>query len=103
MPLCYIGRNRLCIVRNWIWRRFLQSRSFECCKNTVGDIADLANVKHLSDQVVTRGGANLGFEEYLELLLSACSTYDKTHATPRSGQQNVYATSVEHDDNFVDA
>jgi hypothetical protein len=53
--------------------------------------------------VVARGGANLGFEEYLELLLSACSIYDKMHATPRSGQRNVYATSVEHDDNFFDA
>jgi hypothetical protein len=69
----------------------------------VGDIADLANVKQLSDQVVAGGGANLGFEEYLELLLSACSTFDKTHATTRSGQQNVYTTSVEHDENFFDA
>jgi hypothetical protein len=66
-------------------------------QNTVGDIADLANFKQLSDQVVARGGANLGFEEYLELLLSACSTNYKTHATPRPEQQNVYATSVEHD------
>jgi hypothetical protein len=72
-------------------------------QNTVGDIADLANVKQLSNQVVARGGANIGFEEYLELLLSACSTFDKTHAAPRSGRRNVYATSVEHDDNFYDA
>jgi hypothetical protein len=72
-------------------------------QNTVGDIADLANVKQLSDQVVASGGANLGFKEYLEFLLSACSSYDKTHATPRSGQRNVYTTNVEHDDNFFDA
>jgi hypothetical protein len=37
------------------------------------------------------------------LLLSACSFYDKTHATSRSGQQNVYAASVKHDDNFFNA
>ena len=72
-------------------------------QNTIGDVADLASVKQQSDQVVARGGAALGFEEYLELLLSACSTYDKMHATPRSGQRNVYAASIEQDDDFYDA
>ena len=69
-------------------------------QNTVGDVADLANVKQLSDQVVARGGAVLGYEAYMELLLSACSTYDRTHATPRSGQRNVYHTTIEQDDEF---
>ena len=74
-------------------------------QNTVGDVPDLANVKQLNDQVVARGGNNLGFEEYLELLLSACSTYDKTHATIRPpGQRKVYSTNVELDnEEFYDA
>jgi hypothetical protein len=37
------------------------------------------------------------------MLLSAFSTYDKAHVTPRSGQQNVYTISVAHDDKFFDA
>jgi hypothetical protein len=43
-------------------------------QNTVSDVTDLSHVKQLSDQVVARGEPALGFDEYLELLLSACST-----------------------------
>jgi hypothetical protein len=46
-------------------------------RNGFSYVTDLSHVKQLSDQVVARGEAALGFEEYLELLLSACSTYDK--------------------------
>ena len=68
-------------------------------QNTVGDVSDLANVKQLSDQVVARGGRALDFEGYIELLLSACSTYDKNHATgSKSGQRNVYSTHIEAPD-----
>jgi hypothetical protein len=67
-------------------------------QNTVCDVADLANVKQLSDQIVARGEPPLNFEGYLELLLSACSTYDKSHTNPRqSGQRNVYAATMEND------
>jgi hypothetical protein len=72
-------------------------------QNTVGDVADLSNVKQLSDQFVARGGTHLGFDEYLKLLLSACYTYDKTHATPRSGQWNAYAATFTQDDDFYHA
>ena len=66
-------------------------------QNTVGDVSDLANVKQLSDQVVARGGSLLEFEGYMELLLSACSTYDKLHNNARqSGQRNVYASNVDY-------
>jgi hypothetical protein len=71
--------------------------------NTVSGVADLSNVKQLSDQVVTRGLTHLGFKEYLELLLSACSTYDKTHATPRFGQRNVHAANLTQGDDFYNA
>ena len=72
-------------------------------QNTVGDVADLANVKQLSDQVVARGGSSLDFEGYIELLLSACSTYDKLHTNARqSGQRNVYSSNVEYDNQIYD-
>jgi hypothetical protein len=67
-------------------------------QNTVGDVTDLANVKQLGDQIIARGGPSLDFEGYIELLLSACSTYDKNHATPnKSGPRNVYTTDITHD------
>jgi hypothetical protein len=69
-------------------------------QNTVCEVADLSNVIQLSAQVVARGGTHLGFKEYLELLLSACPTYDKTHATPCSGLRNVYAANLIQDDDF---
>jgi hypothetical protein len=74
-------------------------------QNSVGDVPDLANVKQLSDQIVARGENQLGVEGYLELLLSACSTYDKKHASTRPpGQRNVYNVNTEMDDDgFYDA
>ena len=65
-------------------------------QNTVSDIPDLANVKQLSDQIVARGDSPLDYAGYLELLLSACSTYDKKYATARpSGQRSAYNSSLE--------
>jgi hypothetical protein len=72
-------------------------------QNTVSDVADLSNGKKLSDQVIPRGGTHLGYKEYLVLLFSACSTYDKTHAAPCSGQQSVYTANFTQVDNFYDA
>jgi hypothetical protein len=66
-------------------------------KNSVGDVADLANVKQLNGQVVAQGGPDLGFDGYLDLLLSTCSMCDKLHTTPHSGQRQVYATSMGYD------
>jgi hypothetical protein len=71
-------------------------------QNTVKNVTDLSHIKQLSNQVVTHGKPALGFEEYLELLLSACSTYDKNHVMACSGQCNVNCTTFEHD-NFYDA
>jgi hypothetical protein len=50
-------------------------------QNTVDDDAVLASVKQLSDLVVALGDAPFDFDAYIDLLLSACSTYDKSPAT----------------------
>jgi hypothetical protein len=51
----------------------------------------------LGDQVVAHGGPSLDFEGYLELLLLACSTYNKDHATPnKAGPHNMYTTDITH-------
>jgi hypothetical protein len=56
-------------------------------KNTV------AGVKRIEDQNIARGKAPLGWEEYLELLLSACSGYDNSHNIARPAKRNIYATN----------
>jgi hypothetical protein len=39
------------------------------------------------------------FKGYIELLLSACSPYDKSNTTTRqSGQRNVYAATMEYEE-----
>jgi hypothetical protein len=66
-------------------------------KNTVADVANLQSVKRIEDQNISCSTARLGWEEYLELLLSACSDYDKsnTHACPE--QHSIYATNFAYD------
>jgi hypothetical protein len=81
---------------------FPPKQKLRMLQNTVDDVAGLASVKQLSDQVVARGDAPLDFDAYIELLLSACSTYDKSHATTRSGQRNVYSTSIGNHNNIDD-
>jgi hypothetical protein len=77
---------------------FPPKQKLRMLQNTGGDVTDLANVKQLGDQIVARGGPSLDFEGYLELLLSACSTYDKNYATPnKAGPLNVYTTDITHD------
>jgi hypothetical protein len=66
-------------------------------KNTVSEVPELQNVKQIEDQIIARGGTGLGWDEYVELLLSACSQFDKKNTTTRSGQRKVYATGVLYD------
>jgi hypothetical protein len=46
-------------------------------QNAVGDVTELVHVKQIGDQAIARGNPLLTYENYMELLLSACSTYDK--------------------------
>jgi hypothetical protein len=62
-------------------------------KNTVADVTNLQSVKRIEDQYIAHGKASLGWEDYLELLLSACSEYDKSHNHARPEQRNTYATN----------
>jgi hypothetical protein len=66
-------------------------------KNPVADVTDLQCVKRIEDQNISRGKAPLGWEEYSELLWSACSDYDKSHTHARPAQRNIYATYVAYD------
>jgi hypothetical protein len=54
----------------------------------------LAYVKQIGDQDIARGNPPLDVDSYLELLLSACSTFDKNHATSMKHKRNVYTPVV---------
>jgi hypothetical protein len=45
-------------------------------QNAVDDVTELAYVKQIGDQDIARGNPPLTYENYMGLLLSACSTYD---------------------------
>jgi hypothetical protein len=51
-------------------------------QNAVGEVSELAYVKKIGDQDIARGNPPLVFEKYMELLLSACSSYGKKIILP---------------------
>ena len=55
-------------------------------------------MKQISDQDVARGKAPLAYEGYMELLLSACSNYDKKVTLPGKQKRAVYSTTTSNDD-----
>jgi hypothetical protein len=69
-------------------------------KNTVTDVTNLQSAKRIEDQNITRRKVPLGWEENLELLLAACSDYDKSHNNARPAQRNKYATNVAYDADY---
>jgi hypothetical protein len=77
---------------------FGDKQELRMLQNAVGDVAALSYVKQLGDQDIARGLAPLTYGSYLELLLSACLTYDKNIGTPGKQKQAVYATLMEDTD-----
>ena len=74
---------------------FPPKQKLRMLQNAVSDISELAYVKQIGDQDVARGKPPLSFDSYLELLLSACSAYDKNHANPTKQRRNVYAALMD--------
>ena len=66
-------------------------------QNAVGDVTELAYVKRIGDQDLARGLPALGYEGYMELLLSACSTYDKKMTLPGKQKRAVYTSEYVQD------
>jgi hypothetical protein len=67
-------------------------------QNAVGEVNALSYVKQIGDQDVACGYPPLEYDSYMELLLSACSTYDKKIAQPGKQKRAVYACKIEDDD-----
>ena len=73
---------------------FPPKQKLRMLQNAVGDVTELAYVKQISDQDVALGNQPLAYEGYMELLLSACSTYDKKIMLPGKQKRAVYASAI---------
>ena len=76
---------------------FPPKQKLRMLQNAVGDATELAYVKQIGDQDIARGNPPLRYEDYMELLLSACSTFDKKITLPGKQKRAVYTTTVETD------
>jgi len=76
---------------------FPPKQKLRMLQNAVGDVTELAYVKQIGDQDIARGRPSLGYEGYMELLLSACSTYDKKTSLPGKQKRAVYASEYVQD------
>jgi hypothetical protein len=77
---------------------FPPKQKLRMLQNAVGDATELAYVKQIGDQDIARGHPALAYDGYMELLLSACSTYDKKITLPGKQKRAVYATAITNDD-----
>jgi hypothetical protein len=66
-------------------------------QNAVGEVSELAYVKQISDHDTSRGNPPLVYKMYMELLLSACSTYEKKIVLPGKQKRAVYASEFNSD------
>jgi hypothetical protein len=81
---------------------FPPKQKLRMLQNAVGNVTDLAFVKQVGDQYIARGNPPLTCENYMELLLCACSTYDKKITLPGKQKRAVYTatTSEESPDRY---
>ena len=73
---------------------FPPKQKLRMLQNAVGDATELAYVKQIGDQDIARGNPPLRYESYMELLLSACSTFDKKITLPGKQKRAVYTSTV---------
>jgi hypothetical protein len=66
-------------------------------QNAVGEVSESAYIKQIGDQDIGRGNPPLVYETYMELLLSACSTYDRKNVLPGKQKRTVYASEFDSD------
>ena len=76
---------------------FPPKQKLRLLQNAVGEVSELAYVKQIGDNDIACGKTPLVYETYMELLLSACSTYDKKIALPGKQKRAVYASEFDSD------
>jgi hypothetical protein len=65
-------------------------------QNAVHPVAELRQVKTTADQHKTHTGHTLGYEEYVDLLISASQAYDKQHPSKPATRRQVYSHEIEN-------
>jgi hypothetical protein len=78
---------------------FPSKQKLRLLQNAVGDVTELSYIKQIGDQDVARGHPALTYDSYMELLLLACSTYDKKLSLPGKQKRAVYQTEIDKHDN----
>jgi hypothetical protein len=73
---------------------FPPKQKMHLIQNAVGEVTELAYVKQIGDQDVAQGNPPLTYKSYMELLLNACSTYDKKRSLPGKQKHAVYSTAL---------
>jgi hypothetical protein len=68
-------------------------------QNAIGDVTELLYIKKIGDQDVAKGHPALTYDSYMELLLVACSTYDKKLSLPGKQKLAIYKTEIDQHDN----
>jgi hypothetical protein len=63
-------------------------------QNTVGDVEELACVKLMNDHDIARGHPPLTYKQYVQVLLSTCSTYDSQRSSVDRKKRAVYQSEL---------
>jgi hypothetical protein len=77
---------------------FPPKQKLQLLQNAVGDVTELSYIKQIDDQDVARGHPALIYDSYMELLLSACSTYDKKLSLRGKQKRAVYQIEIDKHD-----
>jgi hypothetical protein len=67
-------------------------------QNAAGDVTELSYIKKIGDQDIVQGNPPLSYDSYTELLLSACSTYEKKITLPGKQKRAVYTSATASED-----
>jgi hypothetical protein len=77
---------------------FSSKQTLGLIQNAVGVVVEFSYIKQIGDQDAARGYKLLRFESDMELLLLACSMYDKKLNLPRKQKRAVYQTKIDNYD-----
>jgi hypothetical protein len=77
---------------------FPPKQKLRMLQNAVGDVTELSYIKQIGDQDIAQGSPPLSYDSYMELLLSACSTYDKKVTLPGKQKLAVYTSVTASED-----
>jgi hypothetical protein len=72
-------------------------QKLQMLQNTVRDVEALSRVKLMNDHEIARWYPPLTYEQYVQVLLSTCSTYDSQHSSVDRKKRAVYHSEFASD------